>query len=250
MDEHALLKQKALVIALLASLFLWNLPFGGLLLYPFKLLATWMHEMSHGVVMLMSGAGFDYIEIYRDTSGMAHAESAAGRSGSAAIAAAGYMGVPLLGAIMLVIAQTRQRARGVLLVLGAVMTGSAIMYIANTFGIVVTLIGGGVCLAIAAFPNERVATFAVNFIASQACINAVLDIRVLFRSNLVVNGEIMGASDAHNMAAHSFGTPWMWACVWLVWSFVLFYVALLLAHQRQYVASVGKRKQDLRAAAS
>ena len=27
---------------------LWNLPYGGIALYPFKLLATWLHEMSHG----------------------------------------------------------------------------------------------------------------------------------------------------------------------------------------------------------
>ncbi len=242
LDENALLKQKALAIALLASLLLWNLPFGGLLLYPFKLLATWMHELSHGVVMFITGAGFDYIEIYRDTSGMAHAESAAGPSSAAAIAAAGYMGVPLIGAIMLVIAQTRARARGVLIVLGASMVGTAILFIANTFGITVIAICGAVCLGLAAFPDDRVGTFAVNFIASQACINAVLDIRVLFRSNLVVNGQVMGASDAHNMAKATFGTPWMWALIWLAWSFALFYVALRLAHQRQHVPNIPRAR--------
>jgi hypothetical protein len=30
------LQNRALVVALLASLLLWNLPFGGLVLYPFK----------------------------------------------------------------------------------------------------------------------------------------------------------------------------------------------------------------------
>ena len=44
-------QRRALAIALLASLVLWNLPFGGFLLYPFKLLATWMHELSHGIVI-------------------------------------------------------------------------------------------------------------------------------------------------------------------------------------------------------
>ena len=42
------LELRTLAIALLASLLLWNLPFGGVLLYPFKLLATWLHELSHG----------------------------------------------------------------------------------------------------------------------------------------------------------------------------------------------------------
>ena len=47
MDTKA--RERALVIALLASLVLWNLPFGGLVLYPFKLFATWLHELSHGL---------------------------------------------------------------------------------------------------------------------------------------------------------------------------------------------------------
>ena len=54
----------------------------------------------------------------------------------------------------------------------------------------------------------------------------MLDIRVLFRANLVVNGEVMQRSDAHNMAEATFGTAWLWAGVWLAWSFALFYIAL------------------------
>ncbi len=37
---------RTLALALLASLLLWNLPFGGVLLYPFKLLATWLHDLA------------------------------------------------------------------------------------------------------------------------------------------------------------------------------------------------------------
>lgn len=233
LDDNALLRQKALVIALLASLLLWHLPFGGLILYPFKLLATWMHEMSHGVVMLLTGTGFDYVEIFRDTSGMAHAKSAAARPAAAVIAGAGYMGVPILGAAMLVAAQTWNRARVVLAALGVLLVGSALLFVANMFGIVAIIIGGAACLTLAALPYERAATFAVNFIACQACINAVLDIRVLFRTNLVVNGEVMSrGSDAHNMASASFGSAWMWAAVWLVWSFALFFVALRIVAKR------------------
>lgn len=138
---------------------------------------------------------------------------------------------------MLVIAQTRSAARAVLGLLGFALVMTGVLYVANTFGIAATVTAGAVCFGIAAFPNERVSSFAVNFIAAQACIVGVLDIRVLFRTNLVVNGQIMGASDAHNMAAATFGTPWMWACVWLVWSFGLLYVALRIAHQRQQLGS-------------
>lgn len=226
-------RQRALVLALLASLVLWNLPFGGVVGYPFKLLATWLHEGSHGLVMTLSGAGFDRMEIYRDTSGLAYMSRGSSGIGAAFIAAAGYMGTPLFGALFLLIGQNKRGARSVLFVLGFAMGVTAIVWLSNPFGVAAALVGAVVCFAGAAFASEGVAVFGVNFIAAQACINAVLDIRVLFRANLVVNGEAIRASDAHNMARASFGTPTMWAIVWLVWSLALFFVALRVLYLRQ-----------------
>jgi hypothetical protein len=232
-------RERALVAALLASLLLWNLPMGGLLLYPFKLLVTWLHEMSHGVVMLLSGAGFSRLEIYRDTSGIAYAVSGTGPAGRAAIASAGYMGAALLGASLLMLGQSRRAARGVLLGLAAALLVSLIFWVRNDFGITVIAIGAGACLVIAWLPGERVALFLVNFIAAQACINAVLDIRVLFRPQLVINGEVVGSSDAHNMAQNTIGTHWMWAAIWLGFSFLCFFVALRVIYLRQRAATSG-----------
>jgi hypothetical protein len=236
MDGSSLQKQRALVIALLASLLLWNLPFGGLLLYPFKLLSTWLHEGSHAVLMVITGAGFDRMEVFRDTSGLAYMKHGVLGAAAAAIAAAGYMGTPLCGAVFLIIGQTRRGARGVLMALGLLMAATALLLVANTFGIVALLIGAAACLAVAAFGSETVSVFLVNFIAAQACINAVLDIRVLFRANMVVNGQAIRGSDAHNMADASFGTPTMWASIWLGWSFLLFFVALRLVYLRHRAA--------------
>ena len=219
-------RQRALILALLASLLLWNLPFGGLVLYPFKLLATWLHEMSHGAVMLLSGAGFDHLEIFSDTSGLAQAKHAIGVGGRAAIHCAGYMGTALFGAFMLVLGQTRPGARSIIATLGAALVVSGLLWISNDFGRAVAFIGGASCLAISLVPSQRLALLAVNFIAAQACINAVLDIRVLFRADMVINGKVTGASDAHNMAATTFGNHWLWAGIWLAWSCLCFFVAL------------------------
>jgi hypothetical protein len=66
------LELRTLAFALLATLLLWNLPVGGVLLYPFKLLATWLHESSHGLAMMVTRVGFDHMHIFRDTSGLAY----------------------------------------------------------------------------------------------------------------------------------------------------------------------------------
>lgn len=227
---------RTMAVALLATLLLWNLPQGGLLLYPFKVLATWLHELSHGLAMLLTGTGFDRVVIYRDTSGLAYAKSGAGPFAAAVIAAAGYMGTPVWGALLLVITPTARSARIALLVLGGLLGLSAITVVAtpngDTFGPwAIGAIGAAFALAAVILPGRwRVAV--AHFVAAQACVNALLDIRVLMRPSQVVNGQETGAfSDAHSMAAHTFGSTelwavWFWAVVWLVWSLVVLYIAL------------------------
>lgn len=226
-------RQRAIAIGLLASLALWHLPFGGVVLYPFKLLATWMHELSHGLVMIAVGAGFDRMEIYRDTSGLAFAQAGASRVGRAAIAAAGYMGTPVCGAVLLVLGQTGRSARRLLAGLAVLMAASTAIWIHNDFGRVAMGVIAAALLAIALVPGRRVAVWLASFVAAQACINALLDIRVLFRANLVVDGQVMRSSDAHDMAAACGGTTELWAAVWLVWSLALLYAALRIIHLRQ-----------------
>lgn len=226
-------RDRGIALALVLSLFLWQLPAGGLVLYPFKLLATWIHEMSHGVVMLLAGAGFDSLKIYEDTSGIAYATSGTGNVGRAAIASAGYMGASLIGAVLLFFAQKDRGCRVALGVFALAMALSAALWIDNRFGLWVGY-GGAVAFALAAAVlPERWASWALSFVAAQACINAVLDIRVLFRPQLVINGEAVRASDAHKMAEAASGSATVWASLWLLWSFAIFFVALRLIYLRE-----------------
>jgi len=238
-DRHEL---RTLALALLASLLLWNLPFGGVLLYPFKLFATWLHELSHGLAMILTGAGFDHIVVYRDTSGLAYAYTSVGSFGTAIIAAAGYMGTPLWGAVMLVVTPTAKAARRALLVLAGLLVGTTILVIApspagDTFGQwAIPAIGAGVALCGLIVP-DRWRVLVAHFIAVQACVNALLDIRVLLRPSQVVDGKSAGMSDAHNMAANTFGTTdtwavWTWAIIWLAWSLAVLYIALRISGSR------------------
>jgi hypothetical protein len=226
---------RTLAVALLASLLLWNLPFGGVLLYPFKLLATWLHELSHALVMLVSGTGFDRVVIYRDTSGLAYASSTAGPIAAPVIAAAGYMGTPLWGAALLVVTPTARAARIALLVLAVLLVGTAIAVIEvidrDMFGPLAVGAMGVVTAACALLLPGRWRIAVAHFVAAQSCVNALLDIRVLMRPSQVVNGQFAGASDAHNMAAATFGTTdrwavYTWAAIWLAWSLAVLYLAL------------------------
>jgi len=229
------LELRTLAVALLTSLLLWNLPLGGFVLYPFKLLATWLHELSHGLAMLATGAGFDYVLIYRDTSGLAYARSGAGPIAAPIIAAAGYMGTPLWGAVLLVMTPTARSAKRALLVLAGLLILSAFTVVAalpdDAFGPWAIGVFGVAVAACALVLPDRWQLATAHFIAAQACVNALLDIRVLLRPSQVVGGQLAGRSDAHNMAYMTFGTTdqwavWTWALIWLAWSLAVLYVAL------------------------
>lgn len=253
------LELRTLAFALLASLLLWNLPFGGVLLYPFKLLATWLHELSHGLAMILTGTGFDHVQIYRDSSGLAYGGSEVGEVGRAVIAAAGYMGTPLWGALLLVVTPNARMARWALLLFAALLVGSALTVIdmpdGDPFGPWAVGAIGAACAAAALAVPARWRLAIAHFIAAQSCVNSILDIRVLFRPSQVVGGQITGASDAHNMAAATFGTTapwavWTWAIVWLVWSLGVLYIALRLGGSRAlaHVMPLARDPADLRVA--
>lgn len=237
------LESRTLALALLASLLLWNLPFGGVVSYPFKLLATWLHELSHGLAMLLTGAGFDSVVIYRDTSGLAYPKSASGALATAVIAGAGYMGTALWGALLLVVTPTARAARWALLVLAGLLVLTAFTVVAipddgESFGpYAIGIMGACIAAAAVVLPRRWRVTVA-HFIAAQSCVNALLDIRVLLRPNQVVNGMSTGViSDAGNMARSTFGTTagWattFWAIAWLVWSIAVLYVAFRVSGSR------------------
>ena len=251
------LELRTLAFALLATLLLWNLPVGGVLLYPFKLLATWLHESSHGLAMVVTGVGFDHMHIFRDTSGLAYGSTEAGPFGAAVIAAAGYMGTPLWGAVLLVVTPNARMARWALLLLAALLSCTALAVIGtpdgDMFGPWAIGAMGAACAAAALFVPGRWRLAIAHFIAAQSCVNAILDIRVLLRPSQVVGGRIAGASDAHNMADATFGTAatwavWTWAIVWLLWSLAVLYVALRVSGSRalaQIMPAV--RARELRA---
>ena len=228
---------RALGLALVVSLVLWQVPYGGFVLYPFKIIATWIHELSHGIVMLISGAGFDRMEVYRDGSGLSFAAGATDRVRRALIAPAGYMGTPLFGAALRVAGQSARGARRALGVVGAAIAVCAVIVVSNPFGQAVLGATGAVVLALAILAPARWAIGGAMLLAAQMCVNAVLDIRVLYRPVMVVDGKIAGGSDAHNMAESTFGTVeswgvWFWATVWLAWSLILLYLAVRIVRRR------------------
>lgn len=60
-----------LAVCAAISVSLWQTTLGSYLLYPFTILATWFHEMGHGLAALLTGNSFERLLIFPDGSGLA-----------------------------------------------------------------------------------------------------------------------------------------------------------------------------------
>jgi hypothetical protein len=225
---------RALPAALLVTLVLWQVPYGWILLYPFKIFATWLHESSHALLMLLTGAGVDRLELFSDSSGLAYPARGVTDLGQAFISSAGYVGTAAAGSVFMILSRTARGARWVLAVLALLMALSAAVMVRNQFGLGILLGEVAVLLAVSRFAGEDWCVFLVSLLAAQSCINAVLDIRVLFGASMYVNGSVAVRSDADVMAEVTSIPAAVWAVAWLIWSFGLFYLALRLSHRSSH----------------
>src|SRR4051812_10626061 len=124
----------SLVVAAIAVMALDHLvPFGHLVLYPLTLLATWVHEMGHGVSALLVGGHFQELLIFSDASGLAMTAEPAGLR-AALVSAGGLVGPPIAGAAILVLARGRRRAGLVLGVLTVAIALSLLIWVRSFAG--------------------------------------------------------------------------------------------------------------------
>lgn len=110
-----------LVVGLMfvAAIFLWN----TFLLYPVKLFVVALHELSHGLMAVLVGGKIDRIQIdYRIGGYCAYfLPVSAGFISKSLVAAAGYLGSMIWGAVIFILASRTQKDRLITLITGFVM---------------------------------------------------------------------------------------------------------------------------------
>src|SRR4051812_30415389 len=131
----------------LGSILLWQTTLGSLLLYPFTILATWFHEMGHGIAAMLSGRAFERLLIFADGSGVALSlrPADAFRSTDALVAASGPLGPAIAGALLILSSRSPTATRGALVVLGVALVVSTVIWVRSLTGwLVLPALGLGI----------------------------------------------------------------------------------------------------------
>ena len=182
------------------------------MLYPFTILATWFHEMSHGLAAILLGGTFKSLSISMNGSG--HASVAGpffmGRLGDAFVAAAGPMGPAVAGALFILSSKRLRTARTALFLLGVALLFSTAYWVRDslTGWVVLPLIAAGI-LAIAWKAEDWAQSFTIQFLGVQACISTFLQIDYLFTNKVQIGDELV-PSDTGAIAEALWLPYWMW----------------------------------------
>ena len=216
-----LIRESRLLLALGALIVLMNVPYGHYVLYPFTLFSTWVHEMSHGLAAMLLGGEFDNLKVYADGSGLAYSSRPNTRLANAFVSSAGYTGTALMGMVLLVARRLPKVGRIGTAALGGAMLLSLVLWVRNPFGMAAVGVIGGLLLAAGLKAKDELSDLLFAFLAATCSLNAITSIRTLFSSNLVVNGESVGRSDATSVADALLLPSWFWAALWLVLALVV-----------------------------
>lgn len=157
--------------------------------YPFTLLATWVHEMGHGVTALALGGAFSRLLINADASGLAYASARDGWP-AAAVSLGGLLAPPVVGTMLLVSARGQWRARIALVVVGVAMVASTVLWVRTTVGLVVVPALAMVLLAIAWWGSGRERMFVAQLVALRLALDTLTrGLAYLFSDTASIGGK-------------------------------------------------------------
>lgn len=198
----------------LASILLWQTAFGGLLLYPFTILATWFHEMGHGIASMLAGRGFERLLIFADGSGYAESLRPADgyRLTDALVAASGPLGPAIAGALLILSSRSPTATRNALAVLGVALLVSTLIWVRSLAGWLVLPALGIAIVLLALRGSVPWRRFAIQLIGVQAAISAWQQFDYLFSPGGNVGGELQ-RSDTGAIADVLLLPYWFWGAI-------------------------------------
>jgi hypothetical protein len=218
-----------LTVAAIATILLWQVPAGDYILYPFTILATWFHEMGHGLMALLLGGQFQKLEIFGNGSGVATygISRSLGPIGPGLVAAAGPMGPPIAGTALILASRSFKAASLSLKILGSFLLLSTLVWVRSLFGLVAIPLLGLTILGIALKAPRWMQGFAIQLLGVQACVSTYHQLNYLFS----YSAGPLGLSDTAQMQRYLLLPYWFWGGLMAIASLAILVQSLRVAYR-------------------
>jgi hypothetical protein len=221
-----------LIAAAVATVVLWQMPWGNYILYPFTILATWFHEMGHGLSAIALGGNFKKLLIFSNGSGLAYHDGPLflGPVGRALVATGGPLGPAIAGAGLILSSRRFQTAHYSLMFLSSLLLISALLWVRSLFGLLAIPLWGLLILTIALKTKRSVQGATIQFLGVQAIVSTYHQLDYLFTRETVINGQHR-LSDTSQIAQQLLLPYWFWASLITVVTLLLLLQSLRLAYR-------------------
>jgi hypothetical protein len=221
-------RSRGLLVLLLASVtfFILNsVPFGHYIQWPFVIITTFVHEMGHGLMAIITGGNLIQIEIYQNASGLARTETILGWR-QAAIAAGGLLAPSLVGGGFIIAGKNRQISSRVFLVFSLFILISCFLWVRSAFGLLTLLPTGALFFWLSQKGSAVTQHFIIQFIGVHMLVDTLTrTISYLFSPSASVGGQSRH-SDTAVIAQQLVGGHLLWASIIAVLSIWIFYFSL------------------------
>ena len=209
----------------LALVVLWQIPYFGLVVYPFRLFGTFVHELSHGLAALATGGHFERFTVSPDLSGLAWSSGGV----RFVIASAGYVGSAVFGGVLILLAARGLAARTLLTVLGVLLGLLCLMFVRNLFGIATGLAIAAALVVAGRRLRSPWSDVLLLVLALQLVLDGFNSLFTVLRLSTSTNVQ----TDALSMAQATGIPAVVWAVVWTVLSLAMLAVTLRFAYRRR-----------------
>lgn len=225
-----------LLVAVIVTVVLAQVPFGRYIVYPFSMLATWFHEMGHGITAMLLGGTFVSIDITLDLGGVATHRSSDGIT-RGLVAMGGLLGPAIAGAILIQLGRVRRLTAPTLYLLGGVMIGSTLLLGITSLGMWCIAAFGAAIILVTKLTGETTRHLLLHLLGVQTGVGVFNQIDYLFMRSAHVGGQVMH-SDVSVVAEYLFlPVPfWSYSLTGLTIGILAFSLYLAYRPQRKRVA--------------
>lgn len=223
-DERSQMRRQTLVISAIGVVIvyaLWNIEALNILTYPLRLFVTYVHEISHSLMAIITGGRVIGFTISPDGSGLA--TTAGGIR--ALILPAGYLGAAFFGSLLFYLSNSVRKPRFLAVLMGILLLVFTLLYSRpNQDGalsalVIGLLFGAALCLIGWKLPTQ-INQLILNVLSIVLALNAVLDLLALIRSTsaVIVSGNGIVRNDAAAFSAEitPIIPPVFWAVIWAI----------------------------------
>lgn len=208
----------------MANVFLPHHRIGRFLLYPLSFLSTWAHEMGHVLATILAGGRVKKVKLYANLGGEVVSRRPDTYFGAFLSPMLGLLGPSITGGLIMYLGAKPAGLEWALEGLGAMIIGTALLWVRNLFGLVFCLGTGALLIYLSMIPDATIVFWSIQALAIRFAIESLSDLEYLFTK--YVDGD--QPSDTQLLSKYFFFPYWFWGVLIGGMSICILGAALLL----------------------